>query len=226
MEPREFNDRIFAQFARIGSALGHAKRVEIVNVLMQGGRTVEALAQQISASVANTSRHLQILAAAGLVTRRAEGTSRVYSLADESVATAYLTLVDAAETHLAEIAALAEGFFADIDDATPVSFEELDRLRRAGEAVIVDVRPSPEFAAGHVEGAINIPLAELDARMAELPVDLDVVAYCRGTYCVMAAHAVARLRAQGRNARRLDGGLPEWRNAGRPVDVAAGASAA
>ena len=110
-----------------------------------------------------------------------------------------------------------------IDDATPVSFEELDRLSRAGEAVIVDVRPSPEFAAGHVEGAINIPLAELDARMAELPVDLDVVAYCRGTYCVMAAHAVARLRAQGRNARRLDGGLPEWRNAGRPVDVAAGA---
>src|SRR5690625_3834298 len=123
---------------------------------MQGERTVESLAEQVSASVANTSRHLQILAAAGLVNRRAQGNSRVYRLADDTVATAYITLVDVAETHLAEITSLAEHFFSEVDGAKPVSFEEFEQLSRSGEAILVDVRPASEFAAGHVEGAINI----------------------------------------------------------------------
>lgn len=217
MEAREFKDRIFEQFARIGSALGHAKRVEIVDVLMQGERTVESLAEQVSASVANTSRHLQILAAAGLVSRRAQGNSRVYRLADDTVATAYITLVDVAETHLAEITSLAEHFFSEVDGAKPVSFEEFEQLSRSGEAILVDVRPASEFAAGHVEGAINIPLAELDARISELPADQNIVAYCRGPYCVMSAYAVTRLRGEGREAVRLDGGFPDWRSSGRPI---------
>lgn len=217
MEAREFKDRIFEQFARIGAALGHAKRVEMIDVLMQGERTVESLAEQVSASVANTSRHLQILAAAGLVTRRVQGTSRVYSLTDDTIASAYLTLVDVAEIHLAEITALAEDFFSEADGAKPVSFDEFDQLSRAGEAILVDVRPASEFAAGHVEGAINMPLAELDARIAELPADQNIVAYCRGPYCVMSARAVSRLRERGRDAVRLDGGYPDWRSSGRSV---------
>lgn len=217
MEPRDFKDEIFGQFARIGAALGHAKRVEIVDVLLQGERSVESLAHQISATVANTSRHLQILAAAGLVMRRVDGNTRVYRVADESVATAYLTIVGVAETHLAEVTSLAEGFFREADGARAVSFAELDRMRQAGEAVLVDVRPASEFAAGHVEGALNVPLAELAARIAELPQDQLVVAYCRGPYCVMAAGAVAKFRELGVDAVRLEGGYPDWKETGRAV---------
>lgn len=226
MDARDFTDHIFTQFARIGSALGHAKRVEIVDVLLQGERTVESLAQQISASVANTSRHLQILASAGLVSRRIEGTSRVYAVADRAVADAYLTLVNLAETHLSEITALANDFFSEIDGATPISFEEFEQLSDSGQAILVDVRPASEYAAGHVEGAINIPLADLEARISELPVDRNIVAYCRGSYCVMAAHAVARLREGGRNAARLGGGYPEWQLSGRPVAARSGVPSA
>lgn len=220
MDARDFKNQIFTQFARIGSALGHAKRVEIIDVLLQGERTVESLAEQVSASVANTSRHLQILTSAGLLTRRAEGTSRVYAVADRSVADAYLTLVGVAETHLSEITALAQDFFSRVDDATPISFEEFEQLSDSGATILVDVRPASEYAAGHVAGAINIPLAELHERIAELPADRNIVAYCRGPYCVMAAHAVARLRESGREAARLDGGYPEWQLSGRPTVAA------
>lgn len=215
MQSRDFKDQIFSQFARIGSALGHAKRVEIIDVLLQGERSVESLSREISASIANTSRHLQILANAGLVTRRTEGTSRVYQVADDSVAAAYLTLVGVAETHLAEVTALAETFFSEVDGAQPVTFDELDKLNAAGEAVLIDVRPASEFAHGHVDGAINIPLAELDAHVATLPKDRNIVAYCRGAYCVMAAHAVAKLRSEGHSAHRLSGGFPDWKETGR-----------
>ena len=217
MEPREYKDEVFGHFARIGAAFGHAKRVEIVDVLAQGERSVESLAGQISSSVANTSRHLQILAAAGLVTRRVEGTSRVYRLTDPAVETGYRTLVALAEQHIAEVAALTDAFFEQADGARPVSFSEFDEMSRSGEVMLVDVRPPSEFAAGHVDGAVNIPVAELATRISELPADTSIVAYCRGPYCVMASTAVSRLRQSGFEAARLEGGYPEWRDAGRPI---------
>ncbi len=217
MEPRQFKDEVFGHFARIGAALGHAKRVEILDVLSQGERSVDSLAQQISATVANTSRHLQILASAGLVARRVDGTSRVYRLADPAVETGYRTLVRLAEQHNAEVTALSDAFFRQADGTRPVTFTDFDEMSRAGQVVLVDVRPPSEFAAGHVEGAVNIPVADLAARMTELPPDANVVAYCRGPYCVMAATAVTRLRESGYHAVRLDGGYPQWRDAGRTV---------
>ena len=220
MESRQFKDEVFSQFARIGAAFGHAKRVEIVDVLAQGERTVESLAGQISASVANTSRHLQILAAAGLVTRRVEGTSRVYRLAAADVETYYRTLVSLAEQHISEVTALTDAFFEEADGTRPVSFAEFDELTRSAHVMLVDVRPASEFAAGHVDGAVNIPVAELATRINELPPDANIVAYCRGPYCVMASTAVSRLRESGISAVRLEGGYPEWRDAGRPVTVA------
>lgn len=220
MEPRQYKDEVFGHFARIGAAFGHAKRVEIVDVLAQGERTVESLAGQISSSVANTSRHLQILAAAGLVTRRVEGTSRVYRLADPAVETGYRTLVALAEQHIAEVTALTDAFFEQADGTRPVSFTEFDEMSRTGEVILVDVRPASEFAAGHVDGAVNIPVADLATRISELPSDANIVAYCRGPYCVMASTAVARLRESGLDAVRLEGGFPEWRDAGRPVAAA------
>lgn len=218
MEARQFKDEVFGHFARMGAAFGHAKRVEIVDVLAQGERSVESLSQQIAASVANTSRHLQILAAAGLVVRRVEGNARIYRLADDTVEAAYRTLVGLAETHIAEVSALADAFFTESDGATPVSFDEFDRMSRAGGVVLVDVRPASEFTAGHVEGAINIPVAELASRLSDLPPDARVVAYCRGPYCVMASSAVTRLREAGLDAVRLEGGYPQWRDTGRPVE--------
>lgn len=217
LDGRAFKDEIFTHLARVGAALGNAKRVEIVDVLLQGERTVESLAGQVAATVANTSRHLQILAAAGLVARRAEGNLRVYRIADGEVATAYLTLTGLAERHIREIADLADAFFTEVDGARAISFEEFDRLRETGEVLLVDVRPSPEFDAGHAVGAVNVPLSELDSRMSELPTDRDIVAYCRGPYCVMSAHAVARLREAGFSALRMEGGYPGWREAGRAV---------
>lgn len=217
MDGRQFKDEVFGHFARMGAAFGHAKRVEIVDVLAQGERNVESLAEQISASVANTSRHLQILSAAGLVSRRVEGTARVYRLADPGVETAYRTLVALAESRIAEVTALTEAFFADADGTSPIGFDELDALSRSGDVVLVDVRPANEFSSGHVDGALNIPLAELANRLSELPDDATVVAYCRGPYCVMASTAVTRLREAGYEALRLEGGYPQWRDAGRPT---------
>jgi rhodanese-related sulfurtransferase/DNA-binding transcriptional ArsR family regulator len=222
MHTRQFKDESFAHFARIGAALGHAKRVEIVDVLAQGERSVESLAEQISASIATTSHHLQVLASAGLVTRRAEGTARIYRLTDPGVAAAYRTLVSLAETHIAEVTSLAEAFFSQADGLEPVSFDELDRIARSGRAIVVDVRPASEYENGHVDGAINIPLAQIADRMSDLPIDAHIVAYCRGPYCVMAATAVARLRQAGFDARRATGGYPEWRErALRPETVRA-----
>ncbi|HSO68538.1 MAG TPA: metalloregulator ArsR/SmtB family transcription factor [Arachnia sp.] len=218
MDGRQFKDEVFGHFARMGAAFGNAKRVEIIDVLAQGERNVDSLAEQIAASVANTSRHLQILSAAGLVSRRVEGTARVYRLADPGVETAYRTLVSLAEDRVAEVASLSEAFFSQADGTRPVAFDEFETLSRSGDVVLVDVRPASEFATGHVDGALNIPLAELSARMSELPGDATVVAYCRGPYCVMAATAVSRLRDSGRNAVRLEGGYPQWRDAGLPVE--------
>ncbi len=219
MDGREFKNQVYGHFARVGAALGHARRVELVDVLAQGERSVESLAEQVGASVGNTSRHLQVLAAAGLVTRRAEGTSRVYRLSDSSVLKGYQALVAVAESQIADVRALAQAFFSEVDGARPVEFAELDELTRTEGVVLVDVRPESEYAAGHVEGAVNIPSTELTERMAELPKDGRVVAYCRGPYCVLAAQAMHRLRDAGYTASRLAGGYPDWAQAGRPVSA-------
>lgn len=217
MDGRQFKDGVFGHFARVGAAFGHPKRVEIIDVLAQGERSVESLAEQVAASVGNTSRHLQVLAHAGLVTRRVEGTSRVYRLADPSVLAGYRALVTLAESRISEVSALAEAFFGRVDGARAVTFDDLDAMALREHVVLVDVRPASEYAAGHVAGAVNIPVAELASRMAELPADARVVAYCRGPYCVMAAHAVSRMREAGYDAVRLAGGFPDWAAAGRPA---------
>lgn len=211
MDGREFKDGVFGHFARVGGALGNAKRVEIIDVLAQGERSVEDLAREVGSTLGNTSRNLQILAAAGLVVRRAEGTSRVYRLSHPSVLTAYQALVAVAEARIAEVSALASAFFADSDGARPMSLAELQQAIAADEQLtLIDVRPAKEFASGHVPGALNVPLGHLAERMAELPRDTPIVAYCRGAYCVMAASAVHRLREAGFGAARLEVGYPDW----------------
>lgn len=217
MDGRQFKDEVFGHFARVAAAFGHPKRMEIIDVLAQGERGVESLADQVATSVGNTSRHLQVLAHAGLVTRRVVGTSRVYRLADPSVLAGYRALVALAESRVAEVSAVAEAFFGAVDGARPVTLEDFDALAAEEHVILVDVRPASEFASGHVAGAVNIPVVELASRMAELPADARVVAYCRGPYCVMAAAAVGRLRAAGYDAVRLAGGFPDWATSGRPI---------
>lgn len=217
VDGREFKDEVFGHFARVGAALGHAKRVEVVDVLAQGERSVESLAGQLGATVGATSRHLQVLAAAGLVTRRVEGTSRVYRLADPTVLAGYHALVAVAESRIAAVTALAGAFFDEVDGARPIDLAEFDQLTRDQGVVLVDVRPESEFAAGHVVGAVNIPTADLAGRMAELPKDARIVAYCRGPYCVLAATAVHQLREAGFTATRLAAGYPDWAASGRPI---------
>jgi rhodanese-related sulfurtransferase/DNA-binding transcriptional ArsR family regulator len=215
---REFKDGVFGHFARVGAALGNAKRVEIVDVLAQGERGVEDLAREVSSTLGNTSRNLQILAAAGLVSRRVEGTSRVYRLSDPTVLAAYQALVAVAEARIAEVSTLASAFFTDSDGARPMSLTELQQAMAADEQVtLIDVRPRREYDSGHVPGAINVPLAELAQRMANLPKDTPIVAYCRGPYCVMAASAVHRLREAGFLAARLEIGYPDWLTASGTV---------
>ena len=217
MDGRQFKDEVFGHFARVGAAFGHPKRMEIVDVLAQGERSVESLASQVATSVGNTSRHLQILAHAGLVARRVEGTTRVYRLADPAVLDAHRALVAVAEARIAEVTALADAFFTKADGTRAVTLEEFDGLAGDPDVVLIDVRPATEYAAGHVAGAVNLPIAELADRMAELPLDRRVVAYCRGPYCVMAATAVGLLRGAGYDAARLAGGYPDWMASGRPI---------
>lgn len=217
MDGRRFKDEVFAQFARMGSAFASPKRVEIIDLLAQGERTVDSIADQTRMSVANTSRHLQVLAAAALVARRRDGLHVFYRLADPAVLAGYRGLVDLAEARLAEVSALAAAFFGEADGAQPVTFEQLDALTEQGRVIVVDVRPAEEFAAGHIDGAVSIPLTDLSERLAGLPADTPVVAYCRGPYCVLAAAAVSILRQRGIAAHRLAAGYPQWAQAGRPV---------
>ena len=212
MNNREFNDAVFGHFARVGAALGNAKRVEMVAVLAQGERSVDELARQVGASVGNTSRNLQVLASAGLVTKRVEGTSRIYRLSHPSVLAAYRSLVKVSEERIADVSALTSSFFNEFDDAKPMQLDDLERaVEEEEELTLIDVRPVDEYLAGHVTGAISIPLSDMAERMDELPLDTPIVAYCRGPYCVMAAHAVKQLREAGFSATRLEPGYPEWR---------------
>jgi len=211
VDGREFKDGVFGHFARVGAALGHGKRVELIDVLAQGERSVEDLAREVSASVGNTSRHLQVLAGVGLVARRVEGSARIYRLADPAVLRAYQALVAVAEARIADVAALASAFFGAVDGARAVSLAELREAMAADDQLtLIDVRPEREFASGHVPGAVNVPLAHLAERLSGLPRDAPIVAYCRGPYCVMAAAAVHQLRAAGFPAARLQVGYPDW----------------
>ncbi len=221
MQGREFKDAVFEQFARVASAFASPKRLEIVDLLAQGPRSVESIAQQTSMTVSATSRHLQILRNAGLVTSARDAQRVVYRVADLSVVAAYRALQEAAEARIAEVRQLAEAFFGEVDGAEPLGVEEFLERSGRGDVVVVDVRPAEEFAAGHIAGAVSMPLADLTERIADLPSDATVVAYCRGPYCVLSAEAVRRLRAAGFPARRVAAGVDDWRRAGRSLQFGA-----
>lgn len=209
---------VFEALARIGTALSSPVRLEFLELLGQGERTVEQLATLTGASVANTSQHLQRLKAAGLIAGRKVGQYVHYRLAGDEVVRLLGALGGAGEAHLAEIERIVRLYFAAKDDLEPVLPRELLERARKGLVTVLDVRPPEEFEAGHVPGAVNIPVHELVRRLAELPKRREVVAYCRGPYCLMSYDAVAMLRKKGLKARRLKDGMPEWRAAGLPVE--------
>jgi ArsR family transcriptional regulator len=208
---------LFAQFAAVAKSLAHAHRLELLEQVAQGERSVDVLAERTRLSVANTSQHLQQMRRAGIVVARREGKFVFYTLADEAVLDLMSALRRIAERNLAEVEQVIRSYFNQRDSLEPVSREELLQKSRAGEVTILDVRPSDEFALGHLPAAVNIPLRELEARLAEFDPAQEIVAYCRGPYCVLSYEAVAALRARGFKARRLQDGLPEWRAAGLPV---------
>ncbi|MDG5483366.1 ArsR/SmtB family transcription factor [Mycolicibacterium gadium] len=214
---RDFKDRLYAEFARIGKSLASPHRLEILEVLAQGERTVESLAAETGLSIANTSRHLQQLRQAQLVLARRDGLFMHYRLAGAEVVALILALRQTAEEHLAEVDRVVRDFLGERDDFEPVTPDELSRRMADGEVVVLDVRPEQEYAAGHIAGAVSLPVANLSAHLANLPRERDYVAYCRGPYCVYADEAVAALRAHGLNAQRLTEGYPEWWLSGRPV---------
>jgi rhodanese-related sulfurtransferase len=218
MGTRETKTALFDEFARAAKALASGRRIELLDVLANGERTVEALAGEAGLSVANTSQHLQVLRQAGLVTGRRHGTSVRYRLAGPEVFELWRAVRTLAAGRLAEVERLAAAYLGARDELEPVTREELARRLQDGDHVVVlDVRPVAEYAAGHLPGAVSIPVGELRRRLAELPRDREVVAYCRGPYCAFAHEAVAVLREAGFAARRLEEGLPEWRAAGLAV---------
>ena len=219
MDGREAKDRLYEQFARTAKAAASPKRIELLEVLAQGEHTVEVLAEATGMGVTNTSAHLQVLRGARLVETRKDGTKVFYRLASDEVAAFVVALRDLARSRLAEVDQVVRDYFTARDALEPVSRDELiDRTAR-GDVVILDVRPPEEFAAGHIPGALSVPLDRLDATLARLPKRTQIVAYCRGPYCVLAPQAVEQLRAKGYKARRLAEGMPEWRLAGLPVAV-------
>jgi len=211
---------LFDALASVAQALGSGRRAEIVDVLAQGERSVDELACEISQSVANTSQHLQVLARAGLVRSRRDGTRIIYRLASDRVAELWAAVRDVAVRHVAEVSVLADEYLGERDGVEQLSAEELARRLERGDVVVLDVRPGAEFRAGHIAGARSVPVDELDALVGELPKRREVVAYCRGPYCVYADDAVRLLRNRGLKARRLDVGYPEWQRAGLPVEIA------
>ena len=210
--------RVFVGLAEIAQALGHSHRLELLEHLGQGERSVEDLAARSGLTVANTSRHLQLLRRAALVEGRRESKRVFYRLLGEDAVVALLqALSRVGERNSAEIARVMTSYFRATDAFEPVSRKELLERLRCGTATVLDVRPEDEFRQGHVPGALNIPLSQLERRLAELPVDREVVAYCRGPWCVLSFEAVAVLRQRGYQVRRLEDGFPEWKVAGLPV---------
>ena len=220
MQPRTFKDRLYGQYARIGKALGNPVRLEILELLAQGERTVESLTKELGLSTANTSQHLQVLRGAGLVDSRRAGVFIHYRLADDSIVPLSTAIRTVADRRLAELERLVRDEFKDRSEAEAISLAELlDRGRRS-DVVILDTRPSSEYRAGHIPGALSVPVDELKKRLRQLPKGREFVAYCRGPYCVYADRAVEILKASGRRARRLREGFPDWKAAGFPVEVA------
>lgn len=208
---------LFVQFAAVAKTLGHAHRLELLEQVAQGERSVEVLAQRTGLSIANASQHLQQMRHVGMVANRRDGKFVYYRLADDAVLDLLAALRRIAERNVAEVERLVRSYFNDRDALEPVSREELLQRSRAGAVTVLDVRPEDEFALGHLPGAVNIPLRELEARLSELDPSLEIVAYCRGPYCVLSYEAVVVLRARGLKVCRLEDGLPEWRAAGLPV---------
>jgi len=218
MVDRRHKDALYEQLARVGKALAAPRRLELLDLLGQAPRTVESLAEQTGMSIANTSQHLQILRAAGLVASEKDGLFVTYRLASEDVADFSLRLRRLAETQLAEMERVKRQFFATEDDIDAVGGKELLNRVRRGQAVLLDVRPTEEFEAAHISGAVSIPHDELKRRLADLPKRREIVAYCRGPYCVYAIEAVKLLRSRGFKATRIEDGVAEWRARGLPTE--------
>ena len=224
MASRAFKDRLYGEFAVIGRALANPHRLELLDLLGQGERSVEALAQEAHLTLANASAHLQVLRRARLVEADKRGLFVVYRLATSDVSALWRTLRDVGATQLAEVDRLVETYLTDREALAAISKEELVQQIDDGAIVVLDVRPAVEYDQGHIVGARSIPIDELERRLTELPPDREIVAYCRGPYCVFADEAVSLLVERGYQARRLTEGLPEWRAAGYPVEVVAAAS--
>jgi rhodanese-related sulfurtransferase/DNA-binding MarR family transcriptional regulator len=212
---------LFDALASVAQALGNGRRAEIVDLLAQGERSVDEIASEIDQSVANTSQHLQVLARAGLVRSRRDGTRVFYRLPNERVSELWAAVRDVAVRHVAEVGVLADEYLGKREEVEQVSADELERRLGRGQVVVLDVRPDLEYRAGHIAGARSAPLDELPSLLPTLPRRREIVAYCRGPYCVYADDAVRLLRARGLKARRLDVGYPEWRRAGLPIGTAA-----
>ncbi len=217
MGDRAAKDALYDGFSVVAKALANGRRAEIVDVLSQGERSVEELAAEIGQSVANTSQHLRHLAGAGLVSARRDGNRVFYAPTSPQVTHLWTALRAVAADHVAQIDRLAAAYLGDRDGLETITRDELARRLRTGEVVVLDVRPAAEYRAGHILGARSVPMAVLHAELDRLPADQDVVAYCRGPYCVYADDAVRELRRRGRPARRLEDGYPEWADAGLPT---------
>lgn len=214
---RMAKDALFESLASVAKAIGSGRRAEILELLAQGERSVEEVAEAIDQSVANTSHHLRVLHRAGLLHSRKEGTRVIYGLASDRVADLWAAVRDVAAAQLAEVERLAATYLGERGDLKPMGREELLTRMRRGEVVLWDVRPSLEYEAGHISGARSVPLSQLEEALASLPEGAEVVAYCRGPFCAYADEAVRRLGALGVTANRLEAGFPEWRRAGLPV---------
>jgi rhodanese-related sulfurtransferase len=219
MSDRAAKAALFDAFASVAAALGSGRRAEIVDVLAQGERSVEDVSVAVGRSVAATSHHLRLLAKAGLARSRREGNRVFYRLASERVAELWAAVRDVAAQHVAEVSVLAGEYLGERDGVELLSAPELRERLEQGKVVLLDVRPEPEYRAGHIPGAVSAPLERLESITSLLPKRHEVVAYCRGPYCVYADDAVRFLRARGLRARRLDVGFPEWRRAGMPVEL-------
>lgn len=224
MEHRELKDELYGQFSRIGRAFGSPKRLELLDLLAQGERPVEELAAETGLTLKNASAHLRVLREARLVDTRKESPYVLYRLADESVFILLRQLESVARARLAEVQRLVQDYYYDPGELEPVGSEELARRMTEGDVIVLDVRPEEEYRAGHIPGARSIPVGELEARLSELPAAGEVVAYCRGPYCLFSLEAVEVLRRNGVQARRMEAGLPDWRAAGHAVQATAQAA--
>ena len=222
MGDRQAKDELFHAFASVAHGLGNGRRAEIVDVLAQGERSVDDVATEIGQSLANTSHHLRVLARAGLVRSRRDGVRVVYRLTSDRVAELWAAVRDVAARHVAEVAVLADEYLGERGDIEQVSASDLAKRLANGEVVVLDVRSREEYQAGHIAGARSAPVEDLESRVGELDDEREVIAYCRGPYCVYADDAVRIMRKRGLEARRLDVGFPEWRRAGLPVAAGGG----